>query len=433
MALSISRRSFMKCVGITAFATATGTLMTGCAQGPITGNLGGANTLYDDNGPLLNITLTGLDWSPFDISLSDIGNALKVDLPGVDFNFSIISSLLGVGCAMPKGMIQNLTGKTVVILPYFTDDLLHEVIDGKIWPMLSTPETTEKIRVELENLLKKESDTIANALSEAIKKEAKKVGDWLVILLAVVEFANKLYPLENTVTASDMRHFLTNDGIITLIDTSSLKGRLALSALKATLSAALPQYKEEINSFDGKFYIDAISKWPDTFKLPILDAIREQLEAQVPTATDFVRLPMVHATVDGQTPSSDFDQALNAAAAGYALMKASRPLMIEPINSNETAIGALAFPAKRSWNECQMVFTTKKLDLSLVEGYPLDWDNVSTLLVEALIFMLYKSSAVPLADPLLNIIMDLFPTYLKYEISETGQPLPFHFKKGVSV
>lgn len=62
MALSISRRSFMKCVGITAFASTTGTLMTGCAPASIVGGFGGSISLSEDGGtPLANISLTGMD------------------------------------------------------------------------------------------------------------------------------------------------------------------------------------------------------------------------------------------------------------------------------------------------------------------------------------------------------------------------------------
>lgn len=433
MALSISRRSFMKCVGITAFATATGTLMTGCAQGGIISNLGGTCILYDDNGALLNITLTGLDWSPFDISISDIENELGVDLPGVDFNFSGISSMLNLGCAMPKGLIQNCTDKTVVILPYFTDELLHEVIDGKVWPMLSEPENKEKIEQKLSELLNKNSDKIADALSTAIKNEAQAIGDWLVILLAVVEAASNYVSLEKIVSADKMRGVLEGDGTGKPTEITLISNGFTLRIVKGLLSSAFPQYKDEINAFDGTLYIDPISNWPDSIKQPILDAIRTQLEAQVPTATDFVRLPMVEACIDGQKTSSEMDQALNAAAAGYALMKASRPLMIEPIDPNDSAAGVLAFPAKRNWSTFQMTFTTKKLDLSLVEGYPLDWSDVSNLLVEALIFTLYKTSAAPLAQPLVNIIMKLFPTYLQYKISETGTPLFLDFNRGASL
>ena len=155
MALSISRRSFMKCVGITAFATATGTLLTGCAQGPVTGDFGGPFPLS----PMVNVAVYKMQSSEFDIGLSEIGSYL--DQNWIDLPFGAnISDLTGYICTMPEAAIQNNSDQTLLVLPYFTQNSLETVVDDLAKKYLQ--ENQETVTKALEKILVDNEKTISS-------------------------------------------------------------------------------------------------------------------------------------------------------------------------------------------------------------------------------------------------------------------------------
>lgn len=396
MALSISRRSFMKCVGITAFATATGTLMTGCAQGPVMGDFGGSFPLYElnDATPLLNITLTGLDWSPFDITLGQIASEVEIDLPFSDLNLSFISTILGYGCAMPKGLIENKSDKTLIVLPYFTGDLLDQAFNEFVRPKIKENKTT--IEGAIKTLLDNNSDKLAEELHTLIKTE---VGDWLNILLVAVNSAIKLFKIDE----SEVRSIL-KDG-----KSYSTGGFLPITITVPGLNDLKSDQKQSI-----------------------VDGIRSLIDTYLPQATDIFRLLMVQGICDGKQNASTTDQLLNAAAAGYSRYKAQNPLMLDVINARSinapsSTVGVLGIPAKRNWHSMELIFATKKLNLSLAENYPLEWNNVLDLLVETLIYLIYNKNASTLALPLCNIILPLVDS-LQISLSNEGGQVGLSFQ-----
>lgn len=374
MALSISRRSFMKCVGITAFATATGTLMTGCAPASIVGGFGGSISLSEDGGtPLANISLTGMDWSPFNVSISDIERELGIDLPGVDFNFSGISSVLGFGCAMPKGRIENTSDKTLVILPYFTDETLDEVFQKLVLPLVNGYD--EELETKLYSYLSTPSveETVANALRDLLKQKAAEVGEWLKIIVDLLssDFTKTL--VQKTLPEVTLRNYLTNGS-------------------------------PEINIFGKRFKISGIPEWSDSIQKPILEEICKLIDNNLLQVSDIFRILMVQGVFDKQAKESKTDQFLNAAAAGYTHLRANTPLMVNTIDVGGAKAGVLGFPAYRNWTTLDMHFTSRKLALSLDKGYELDWNTVAPLVVEAVIYVIYKDNLASLGTMLLDVI-----------------------------
>lgn len=375
MALSISRRSFMKCVGITAFATATGTLMTGCAPASIVGGFGGSISLSEDGGtPLANISLTGMDWSPFNVSISDIERELGIDLPGVDFNFSGISSVLGFGCAMPKGRIENTSDKTLVILPYFTDETLDEVFQKLVLPLVNGYD--EELETKLYSYLSTPAveETVANVLRDLLKQKAAEVGEWLKIIVALLssDFTKTL--VQKTLPEVTLRNYLTNGS-------------------------------PEINIFGKRFKISGIPEWSDSIQKPILEEICKLIDNNLLQVSDIFRILMVQGVFDKQLKESKTDQFLNAAAAGYTHLRANTPLMVNTIDVGGAKAGVLGFPAYRNWTSLDMHFTSRKLALSLEKGYSLSWETVAPLVIEAVIYLIH-GGVNRFAGPLVDVITE---------------------------
>lgn len=377
MALSISRRSFMKCVGITAFASATGTLMTGCSPASIVGGFGGSISLSENGGtPLANITLTGMDWSPFNISISDIEGALGIDLPGVDFNFSGISSALGFGCAMPKGRIDNASDKTLVVLPYFTTETLDEVFQELVLPLVG--DYKGEIKSELEKLLSRQDvqEEVANALDTLIRNEASKIGSWLVTILDLLNSS-----------------FISN----------TVKKVLNEETLRRYLDAEEPQ---KINIGFTSIEIPGVRQWGPDIQNLIIDEIKKLIDSNLPKVSDLFRILMIQGVFDYQPKESKTDQFLNAAAAGYTLLRANTPLMINTIEPGGFKAGVLGFPSYRNWTSLDMNFTVRKLALNLDGEYDLSWETVAPLVIEAMVYLIHKNNLVKFGDPLVNVITE---------------------------
>lgn len=413
MALSISRRSFMKCVGITAFATATGTLMTGCSQGPVMGDFGGSFPLYELNeaNPLLNITLTGLDWSPFDITLGQIADEVDIDLPFSELNLSFISSILGYGCAMPKGLIKNESDKTMIVLPYFTGDLLDQAFNEFVRPMIKSNQGT--IKKSLETLLYDNSDALAKKLDQLIQDKAAETGSWLKVLVTAAQTVD----FSKVISSSNMKTFLTNG--------------------EEDLVKKLPRWAQIALRVIGikQIYIPPVRDW-DFLRDPLMNEIRGLIDTYLPQVTDIFRLLMVQGIFDGKLNESKTDQLLNAAAAGYSRYKAQKSFMLDIINPRSPAAGVLGIPAKQNWFSMELMFSTKKLNLSLAENYPLDWETgVCPLAVEAVLFMLYKNSgytADHLAGPLCDVILPLVDN-LQISLSNEGGQVGLSFQNNPSI
>lgn len=339
MALSISRRSFMKCVGITAFATATGTLMTGCAQGPITGSFGETSTLTAGGNDILSVTLTGLEWSPFDVGISEINSVLNTNFPNLTLGLWNLTDLTGYGCAMPKGLIQNKSNSTLLVLPYFTGELFDEVFEKVVRPTITENEKVrDTIKTELSSLLERESGTIAKELDTLIQTE----------LGAVVSTALKI-----------IRSGINNS--IMPIKPDSARNTLQ-SALGLTNSS---------------------------LQTKAIDTLWDFLTEKLAEVGDLFRILMVQGRFNGQTSASKIDQAFNAVAVGYAMIKKKNSLMLNTIAPGSSAAGLLPIPAKRNWRSLLLCFTSQKVDISFSPNYRPSWESTKNTAVEALLYILY--------------------------------------------
>lgn len=150
--------------------------------------------------------------------------------------------------------------------------------------------------------------------------------------------------------------------------------------------------------------IPNIYNWGDDLKTPILNGIHDLIDTTLPSASDLFRILMVQGVFDKQAKESKTDQFLNAAAAGYTHLRANTPLMVNTIDADGAKAGVLGFPAYRNWTTLDMHFTSRKLALSLDEGYELDWNTVAPLVVEAVIYVIYKDNLASLGTMLLDVI-----------------------------
>lgn len=404
MALSISRRSFMKCVGITAFATATGTLMTGCSSGPVTGDFGGSFPLYELTEPISNITINTLEWNPFDVSVSEIESALDVslDVPNLDLGLWALSNLSGYGCVMPKGLIQNTSDKTLIVLPYFTGDTLNTVLDEFVYPTIH--KNTNAIEDAIEALLLSEQKTIADALNKIIADNLSSTIQ--TILGLITQYISQI-------NVDDLRGLLKENKPI---------------PVKITWPFPMTIYiKLPLNSL-------LIKNWPESIHGPILTEIRKLIDSQLTSLSDLFRILMVQGRNNGQSGDSLIDQALNAAAAGYALVKQKNSLMLNTIGAHSTAAGYLPVPAKRTWRSLLLFFSTKKVNISVNTADALTWANVSDLVVEALIYYIFTTNNKPidtsyLAKEIVNVVLPLLTKEnMKLSIEESDGQLGLQFQ-----
>ena len=348
MALSISRRSFMKCVGITAFATATGTLMTGCAQGPATGEFGVAKTVTEGAETLATITVNNLRSTSFNIGINDLLDLAKINFD-IPFNPSV-SMLTGWVCTMPSAYIQS-NSKMLFVLPYFTDEQLDTVVDKWILPNLDKYE--DKILEAAEKYMKEHEDSLRETIKSELGKLLEELGSFIPGLTASSSEVSPLFSIEDILS-----------GLIT----ADLKNKF-------------------------------------------IDAVKSLLEGLLDDASDLLRILMVQARFDGKSGESDLEVALNAGAAAYAFdQKMGSPMLGDPINAGDSvADGVLPLCSNKNWGSLILRFVPRKLSLQFdLSGYNPNWNDVWAFVVAAFKYIILKESGVDMIQPLYNLLRGAF-------------------------
>lgn len=408
MALSISRRSFMKCVGITAFATATGTLMTGCAMGSITGDFGGPFPLSES----VDVAVYKIQSSEFDVDLSQIGDYL--DQKWIDLPFGLnISDLTGYVCTMPEAVIQNNSDQTLLVLPYFTQNGLETVVDDLAKEYLRKPENQKTITEALEKYLETHEADVAELLQDVEK---------LVITTVNLGFLGK--------------HDITVGTLLT--------------AIRGLLSSTSPASVEDFLLNGGKISvivteidIPGLSSWDDKYPdvtKSILEEVVKLLKTDVlEKLGDALNLLMVQGLFDGNTGESDLDQILNVASAGYALLRDKPTLMTNTINPGATVTGLLPVTSKRRWKTMFLRFIPNNLLLSFQDGFTPNWDKTADLIVKVLVYLFFKNDSAEstnclkaIADPAVQLVADSMD-YLNYNIQSGAGSLTLRFENGSTI
>lgn len=401
MALSISRRSFMKCVGITAFATATGTLMTGCAQGPITGDFGGPFPLS----PMVNVAVYKMQSSEFDIGLSEIGSYL--DQNWIDLPFGAnISDLTGYICTMPEAAIQNNSDQTLLVLPYFTQNSLETVVDDLA-----------------KKYLQENQETVTKALEKILVDNEKTISSYVEKLEDIVIVSFK------TLWGSEIK----------------IKIKDLMNALRGILGSTTPQEVEKFllegtSVFGYKIY--GLPQWDE--KYPgvtelILDEIMKLLKTEIlEKLGSSLNFLMVHGQFDGNAGESDLDQVLNVASAGYALLRNKQTLMTNTIAPGATATGLLPIPSKKRWKTLFLRFLPNDLLLQFQDGFMPNWDHTANLIVKLLVYLFFKNSSESadclkaVAAPTVQLITSSMD-YLDYNIQPISGSLVLRFENGSTI
>lgn len=411
MALSISRRSFMKCVGITAFATATGTLMTGCAMGSITGDFGGPFPLSES----VDVAVYKIQSSEFDVDLSQIGDYL--DQKWIDLPFGLnISDLTGYVCTMPEAIIQNNSDQTLLVLPYFTQNGLETVVDDLAKEYLQKPENQKTITEALEKYLETHETAVAELLQDVEK---------LVITTVNLGFLGK--------------HNITVGTLLTAI-----RGLLSVAGNPSPASVEdFLLNGGEIPVLITEIYIPGLSSWDDKYPdvtKSILEEVVKLLKTDVlEKLGDALNLLMVQGLFDGNTGESDLDQILNVASAGYALLRNKPTLMTNTINPGATVTGLLPVTSKRRWKTMFLRFIPNSLLLNLKGGFTPNWDETVNLIVKVLVYLFFKNDSTQstnclkaIADPAVQLIAGSLD-YLDYNIQPGSSSLTLRFENGSTI
>lgn len=348
MALSISRRSFMKCVGITAVASATGTLLTGCAQGPATGEFGVAKTVNEGTEVLATVTVNNLRTTSFNIGINNLLELAGINF-GIPFNPSI-STLTGWVCTMPSADIQS-NSKMLFVLPYFTDDQLDTVVDKWIFPYL------DKYESKILDAAKKYMSDHEDELRDTIKSE----------LGALLKELGSLIP-----------------GL-----TSSSNEVSPLFSIEDLWSSLVP--------------VDLQNR--------IIEAVKSLLSDLLADASDMLRILMVQSRFDGKSGDSDLEVALNAGAAIYAYdKKMGSPMLSAPINSGASVSdGILPLCSNKNWHSLVLRFIPRKISLVFdLTRYNPNWNDVWDFVVATFKYIVLNESGVDMIEPLYNLLRDAF-------------------------